>query len=386
MPSILRVPKSRSNTKQVKLPKEGLVIDSRANGLDPDDWEFECTIEGDMLTITRLNHVHGLRLGQARSGWSMLHFRVYDPSAETVPAFNSKSYRYHGMDNEYAPRDVEEVIVDDSVIVIQNCAFSDCESMKRCTMGDNVVEIESEAFSNCIALEALQLSRRLEFIGKHAFLNCESIRALFIPENVEEIDDEAFDGCSTMKFLILPTHDRLRLGNEIVNDCGALLADESIQYRFYPDEESDDDMLSDSDSYDEEHIDEEESPQNVEVNRWLIHRYDSRPLIRLCVDPFVTAQMILDFIQEHGTRAFYQPDDDDDDADGLLPLHILVHYNEFAGNDAIMTCFDANPSALLSPDAEGVSPLDLLWIGHRFDNMKNLIQDLCVKWYNHVDM
>merc|ERR1712038_2211532 len=111
--------------------------------------------------------------------------------------------------------------------------------------------------------------------------------------------------------------------------------------------------------------------------------YDHLPLLRLCVDPDVTAASIQEFIQDHGTAAFHQTDDDH----GLTPLHILTRYNGFAANDAIMACFSANPAALFIRDREGLTPLQNLWNGSRVDVIVHFVQDLCVnhRRINHQD-
>ena len=110
-----------------------MVVDSRAIGAGY-RWEYECTIEGQTLTATRTDW---------DGGWGMLeiYFRIYDPADEEVPAFNNETYTYLGLENEQAPKDVEEVVVDPSVKVIRMNAFYECK-MKKCIMGDNVEGIE----------------------------------------------------------------------------------------------------------------------------------------------------------------------------------------------------------------------------------------------------
>ena len=111
-----------------------------------------------------------------------------------------------------------------------------------------------------------------------------------------------------------------------------------------------------------------------------MERYDHLPLLRLCADPDVAAAMIRQFIQNHGTAAFYQTDDDH----GLTPLHILTRYNVFATDDTIIACFGANPSALFMRDRDDLTPLKNLWNdGSRVDAIVHLMQDLCVNWLIH---
>ena len=139
-------------------------------------------IEGRTLTVTRIED------GDDEPGWeNEIFFRVYDPAVEEVPEFNGKTYTYHGLENEKAPKDVEEVIVDPSAKLIRDEAFIECEKMKKCTMGDNVEKIEVRAFENCHSIKNLRLSRSLRYIEENAFCHCSSIKCLFILPNVREI-------------------------------------------------------------------------------------------------------------------------------------------------------------------------------------------------------
>jgi len=63
-----------------------------------------------------------------------------------------KLYIYRGLDNEEVPRDVTHVIVDRSVTVIKEKAFSKYEHLVSVIMGDNIKRIEGAAFWLCSAL------------------------------------------------------------------------------------------------------------------------------------------------------------------------------------------------------------------------------------------
>ena len=176
MPSVHPVPPSDVPTVKIKLPKEGLVVDSRVilwdkhvllydSRYDSSRFvykrkalRFECKINGDILTVARIDY-------KGAVGWrKTLYFRIYDPSVEQVPeSFDSKTYRYHGLEYEMVPSDAEEVVIDDSVTVVRYGAFADRKTLKMCiTMGDNVERIEGQ----CYSMEHLELSRGLRrFVG-----------------------------------------------------------------------------------------------------------------------------------------------------------------------------------------------------------------------------
>lgn len=346
MPSILSVPPNDTNIVQVELSKDNMIIDARVIGMDRYAWRFECTIHRNTLTLRRIDKYEGW--------YSTLHFRLYDPAVENVPKFDSKSYRYHGLENEGAPFEVEEVIVDSSVKHIKEEAFFGCGKMKRCIMTDGVERIGRFAFHDCVSIKNIQLPRFLRCICVKAFAGCTSIDILFLPPDVEEIQHGAFMNCTRMKILVFPTNiDLERVGQVLTRGCSALLTDPTVQYNRY------------------------RATNNREVNHWMKHRYDRSPLLRLCSDPGITAQMIYGFIQEHGTKPFYRIDD----GHQLTPLHILAHFNAYAGVDAIVTCYDANPGALFTSDSAGMTPLDYLWADGKLDTIMYLMRDMCINRY-----
>ncbi len=328
MPAIISVPESRAVKIKLKLSKTGLVVDSRVIGLDSEGYKFSCLIDGDTLTVRRIGE-------DAEEGWSEeLHFRVYDPEFERVPDFTVRRYRYHGLPYEKPPFDAEEVVVDQSVKAILKEAFANCKKVKRVNMFDNVERIEKYAFFCCESLENIKLSRSLNFIGERAFFRCGSIQCLYLPSSVQDIELEAFSDCRELKILILPTKISLkRIGDRIAQYCRKLLTDKSMQYeKGSP------------------------APNNRQINSWIKHRYDNLPLVRLCANPNVTANLVRSFVDDYGTDAFSETDDNY----GFTPLHILTRFNGFATQDTTIACFEANPRALNASDDTGFTPLDNL--------------------------
>ena len=96
----------------------------------------------------------------------------------------STVYVYFGLVDEHAPRDTTIAIIDPSVTTIRECAFTDCEQMKRCIMNNNVNAIEGNAFSNCVSLDTLFLSSSLKKIENKIFIGCTNIRILSLPHDI----------------------------------------------------------------------------------------------------------------------------------------------------------------------------------------------------------
>ncbi len=105
MPSILSVPENPdSDTLEVTLDKEGLVIDQRVISFDTCGVRFECTIEKRKLTLRIIaGNEHFRMIGRYEGyeiiGWHIpLRFRLYDPEVEKIPSFKSSdAYMYHGI-------------------------------------------------------------------------------------------------------------------------------------------------------------------------------------------------------------------------------------------------------------------------------------------------
>jgi len=389
MPTVQFVPESDTDTAKVKLSKEGLVVDPRVMlvGLSIPSYRrysgmrFECNIQGETLTVRRIEQDTALPLSR---GWDVdLFFRIYDPLIENVPNFHSNTYTYHGLKNERAPTNdyIEEVLVDPAVTMIREEAFEHCH-MKRCIMlGNNVTSIQYRAFHGCNHLTYVRLpSTSLFFIDQEAFWKCSSLECISIPESVIEIQSRAFAGCTKLKILILPKHIEVRnMGRGIVYDCPALLTDELVQYHredrsgvhyeIQPNlghgmlgivqrglKRVGAALITQSCRI---HVPPSMTEPNpdCQVHQWLLHQsYNRLPIIRLCSNPDVTTFMIRAFIQEHSTAPFHQSHG----SHGLLPLHIMTRYNANAEDDVILACFGANPHALFAVDEEGLTPLDYL--------------------------
>ncbi len=339
---IFEIPQSATNTLDVELPHSGMDIDPRVLALDHEGWKFDCIISEDILTIIRIDKDRG---------WDRpLKFRLYDPKEEAVPDFrnNPGFYLYQGLDDEYAPCDSTNIDIHPSVTKIKESAFCGCKRLTKCTMGDNVITIGQGAFAFCKSLKVLCLSRSLRCISDLAFESCSTIEGVFLPSSVEEIKVGAFRDCTSLRILSLPaTIDLERVGHRIVHDCPSLLTG-SVRY-WYADEVHDE-----------------------QVNHWVKHRLDDLPLHKICMDTSITARMITDFTEEHGTEAAFRIDEHE-----MTPLHLLT-INPHAALPSIMACYDTNPSATIYPDNRSLTPIDYLW---EFDNLEGIIsivQALCM--------
>ena len=81
---------------------------------------------------------------------------------------------------------------------ISECAFADCEGLKRVTLPGTVTDIGEEAFANCVSLSEIALSEGVRHIGSRAFDRCQVLTKVALPDSVVEIGDNPFRGCANL--------------------------------------------------------------------------------------------------------------------------------------------------------------------------------------------
>ena len=120
-------------------------------------------------------------------------------------------YRYNGSDKEltlpglidgghsykigrrvFRDKYVVSVVMPESVIAIDDEAFSGCSNLTSVVIGENVSTIGSYAFSSCSSLTSVVIGENVTSIGNSAFSNCSSLTSIIIPEKVTAISGGAF--------------------------------------------------------------------------------------------------------------------------------------------------------------------------------------------------
>jgi len=122
----------------------------------------------------------------------------------TIPAeINGHEVTEIGVRAFMAKQSLTGVVIPDSVVKIDDYAFSNCASLKTVTIGNGVTEIGESAFMTCGGLTDLQLGNNLKKIGSAAFGDCNSLDELIIPDSVERIEDNAFSSCNSLKKVMI---------------------------------------------------------------------------------------------------------------------------------------------------------------------------------------
>ncbi len=76
--------------------------------------------------------------------------------------------------------------------------FSEC-AVEEITLPDSVQVIANQAFANCQSLKTVHTGTQLQKIEEKAFLNCTQLEDISLPAQMQFIDTTAFDGCDLLK-------------------------------------------------------------------------------------------------------------------------------------------------------------------------------------------
>lgn len=271
---------------------------------------------------------------------------------------------YQGFEKERIPIDVTHVLVDDGVTTIKKEAFAFCKGLLSIKMGDSVKKIENQAFILCISLINVELSRTIECIEYGAFWRCESLEVLIIPSSLKRLGGAVFFSCRSLRVLKLPNTILVDdIGMNVVDYCDRILAMTHLQY-----ERDAHGFINKS--------------SDTAMNEWLVSTRNSLfPLHSICHDASISAKMINRFFSRRGNDDAYEEDDNE-----MTALHILA-LNPFTTKDTLLACYDANESAVLMKDSEGLTPLDYARL-YNMECVVALIEALCVhrmsqnQWYD----
>ena len=101
-----------------------------------------------------------------------------------------------GVLNSFAPAELTNYVIPNSVTSIGYRAFSNCTSLTSVTIGNSVTSIGGHAFDDCTSLTSVTIPDSVTEIGSDAFYNCTSLTSVTIPDSVTSIGSRAFSGCT----------------------------------------------------------------------------------------------------------------------------------------------------------------------------------------------
>ncbi len=100
----------------------------------------------------------------------------------------------------YDNKELEDVVLPQSVKKMSGCAFVRCTSIKVIDLSKtNIQEIGGAAFSDCTSLEKVLLPESLLKFGEHVFSTCSKLQSITLPSKLISIPEETFSGCTSLK-------------------------------------------------------------------------------------------------------------------------------------------------------------------------------------------
>ncbi len=123
--------------------------------------------------------------------YSSLNGVLFDKSQSTLVAYPGRTSGSYTIPN--------------SVIIIRNHAFEECNWLTSITFGTNVASIGDNAFEFCI-LQNVTIGNSVTSIGDRAFYYCSYLTNVTIPNSVTNIGNEVFSYCTSLTSIIANTN------------------------------------------------------------------------------------------------------------------------------------------------------------------------------------
>ena len=99
---------------------------------------------------------------------------------------------------------IQSIVIPDSVTIIDEKAFADCQNLKSVKLPKSIKTIEHATFFLCESLEEVVIPEGIETIGSQAFMDCSSLKQLNLPSSLKNIDYEAFSYCTSLENVTIP--------------------------------------------------------------------------------------------------------------------------------------------------------------------------------------
>lgn len=129
----------------------------------------------------------------------------YEATKANIPAeINGKTVTSIGADAfKYVGQELTEVTIPDTVTVIGDGAFWDCDKMVAFELPDGLTTIGESAFMGCDALKSIVIPNSVTTIGKEAFF-WSALEEIQLSANLTEIAPKLLGGCDYLKTVTVP--------------------------------------------------------------------------------------------------------------------------------------------------------------------------------------
>ena len=111
--------------------------------------------------------------------------------------------------------------IPDSVVSIDNDAFSSCKYLVNVEVPDTVTSLGKRAFWECYSLQSINIPDALSSIEAYAFYYCTSLDSISIPSSAASIGEYAFYGCFSLTSVEIPSS-VTSIGSNAFQSCTSL--------------------------------------------------------------------------------------------------------------------------------------------------------------------
>lgn len=176
------------------------IVEIDTNALVDGDVFSEESAEGQLLTyqVTSVNSKTCKLIGAANN----VSGRITIP--EKAKGFTVNAIGDRAFYNYYIERDITSVVMPNSVVSIEDFAFSYCKDLTTVNLPNQLIKIGDDAFYHCESLVIDSLPNSLESIGSWAFSSCLG-KEIRLPASVTYIGAGAFSGWNELTNISVET-------------------------------------------------------------------------------------------------------------------------------------------------------------------------------------
>ena len=122
----------------------------------------------------------------------------------------------------YDNYEIEEIVIPESVNVIEKDSFSCCRNLRRVLMPERMKQIDEGAFSFCDHLKSITIPEGIEVLSWNTFWDCRSLEEIRLPKSLKTIEYSAISDCSSLKSISIPEGVE-KIGGRQFEGCDCLL-------------------------------------------------------------------------------------------------------------------------------------------------------------------
>ena len=181
--------------------------DDWTKALEPDESDFELSLDGNTYTFTGFTgatgaivipgEINGKKVTAIANG-------AFDGNKAITSVIIQEGVTSIGDDAFYGCSSLTSIIIPEGVTSIGSWAFDGCTSLTNITIPESVTSIGIRTFAGCTSLTSITIPEGVTSIGNSAFDGCTSLTSITIPEGVTSIGNSTFAGCTSLTSITIP--------------------------------------------------------------------------------------------------------------------------------------------------------------------------------------